>query len=209
MLREHKRPQVLVMGHAADLISQSKPNSRRVVLSSRNVVLHLAVSFLPSSPRHPLRVIILTPGTIDGKGPWSRLENQAEIQVSSGWRKLLTCICDQCERYTKWYKFELDFEPKQYGDCDIDVKSDYGSGYESNVRARFITLYSPHPLLAGSRCHRWLGRRGSGTYYHIPSYITSLAGIWPVISGHKILGCIVKLAPKVTESKVGDRAGVE
>ena len=118
-------------------------------------------------------------------------------------------MCDQCERYTKGDKFELDFELKQYGDCDIDVKIDYCRVYESNVRARSIALYSIQPMLAGSRCHQWLGRRASGTYYHIPSYITSLTGIWPVISGHKILGCIVKVGPKITESKVGDRTGYE
>jgi len=54
-------------------------------------------------------------------------------------------MCDQCERYTKWDKFELDFEPKQYGDCDIDVKIDYCTVYESNVHA--ITLYSILPTL--------------------------------------------------------------
>jgi len=52
-------------------------------------------------------------------------------------------MCDQCERYTKWDKFELDFEPKQYRDCDIDVKIDYCSVYESNVRAMYHLVFYP------------------------------------------------------------------
>lgn len=52
-------------------------------------------------------------------------------------------MCDQCERYTKWDKFELDFEPKQYGDCGIDVKIDYCSVYGSNVRAMYHLVFYP------------------------------------------------------------------
>ncbi|KAF9555977.1 GroES-like protein [Agrocybe pediades] len=76
-----------------------------------------------------------------------------------------------------WERPELiDFQPKQFGDYDIDIKIEYCG-------------------VCGSDVHTVTGGWGDDV-------------LLPVIPGHEITGRVVKVGPKVTEFKVGDRAGV-
>lgn len=47
-------------------------------------------------------------------------------------------------------------------------------------------------------------------YYYIALFLifSELIALQPVIPGHEIVGHVVRVGPKVTEFKVGERAGV-
>ncbi|KAG6844790.1 hypothetical protein H0H87_003719 [Tephrocybe sp. NHM501043] len=74
-----------------------------------------------------------------------------------------------------WDKFKvIDFEPKQSGDYDVDIKIEYCG-------------------VCGTDVHTITGGWG--------------APILPLITGHEMVGHVVKVGPKVKSLKVGDRAG--
>lgn len=97
----------------------------------------------------------------------------------------------------KWDELELiNFTPKQFGDYDIDIKISYCGVCGSDVHS--ATGGWGAPLLVCFCGSSW---RPSMKYLN--TFSTQ-----PLIVGHEITGEVVRVGPKVTEFKVGDRAGV-